>query len=582
MEMKVYKGIAASSGIGIGDSFIYNQRFLIPHFSISGYQVEYEVDRFYTTLRRTKKEYEELQRKMIQEMSEDDAKFLDSHILMTEDQTLIDCVVEKLRDEKKNLEWVIYEVVDDLYKKFTQLKDEYFRDRAIDILDLGRKLIRILLSQKQASLSDLTENVVIVASDLSVSDTASMNKRYVLGFVTELGGKTSHTAILARSLGIPAVLGVENFTHISTTGDVIIVDGINGKVILNPDDATLKTYKHIKREYEKRKHDYIVLKDVPSITMDHKAIALMANMEIPEQEIDIVLNFGADGIGLYRSEFLYLSKRRRVLPTEEQQLNAYKFILEKFQQKPVTIRTLDLGGDKLLDGVTMKEMNPYLGWRAIRFCLANPDIFKTQLRALLRASMYGNLSIMLPMIANVEEVVQTRVIIEEVKEELTSKGIEFKENIPLGVMIETPAAALVSDKLAQMVDFFSIGTNDLIQYILACDRGNERIAYLYEPLNPAVLKMIKLTIDNAHKNNIKVSICGEMGSEYRNALILIGMGIDELSLTPIKILELKKVIQNVNYSAVKKLADEALELHSHNDVIELVDRWVEKNLDFEI
>ncbi len=524
--MEIIEGIAASPGITIGEAFIYNQELLIPRFSISERQVELEIDRFYVALRKTKEEYERLRVKIVEEMSEDEGKFLDAHILMTEDQSLIQEVVEKMRSDKKNVEWVIYQVVDSLVKKFKQMEDEYFRDRAIDILDIGRKLIQILLSQKNSSLADISKEVIVVSSDLTVSDTATMNKKLVLGFVTEMGGRTSHVAILAKALAIPAVLGLKDIAHKVNTGDMLIVDGTKGRIIISPDEKTLLQYKKEKEIYGKREHYFLSQKDLPSITLDGRIINLKANMEIPEQEIDSVILHGAEGVGLYRSEFLYLSKKRRVLPSEEQQFDAYKFVLEKFSDLSVTIRTLDLGGDKILEGVTEREMNPYLGWRAIRFCLSNKDIFKTQLRALYKASVFGNLKIMFPMVTGLEEIRDIHKIVEEVKKELKKENIKFKNDIPLGLMIETPAAALVSDFLAKSSDFFSIGTNDLIQYTLACDRGNQKIAYLYQPLNPAVLKLIKITIDNAHKNNIKVSLCGEMASDFECVVVLVGLGID--------------------------------------------------------
>jgi len=460
------------------------------------------------------------------------------------------------------------------------MDDEYFRDRAIDILDIGRKVLEILLAKKNISLSELEKDVVIISSDLSVSDTASMNKNHVLAFVTEYGGKTSHASILTRSLGIPAVFGIKGITHQINTGDTVIIDGNNGKVIISPTEVQLKKYKELKANYVKKEHEYLLLKDLPALTLDGKRILLNANMEIPEQEIDLVLSHGAEGIGLYRSEFLYLSTKSKILPTEDQQFNAYKFILEQFHDKKVTIRTLDLGGDKILHEITERELNPYLGWRAVRFCLARPDIFKTQLRALLRASLYGNLEIMFPMISSLEEVLSCKKYLNEVKNELKSKHIKFKENIPIGIMIETPASALITDVLAKHVDFFSIGTNDLIQYTIACDRSNSKVAYLYEPLHPSILRLLKIIIDNAHKNNIKVSLCGEMCSEVENAIVLIGLEIDELSMGPISILEIKKIIRNIKYADVKKLVDEIIHLENDKDIRKKVTSWVRKNLNF--
>lgn len=580
--MQVFDGIAGSPGISIGEIYIFSQQLFIPKFSISDYQVEFEIDRFYSSLRKTKEEYQKLQTKLIKEMTEDEGTFFDAHIMMTEDQTLIQDVVNKLRSEKKNLEWVVYEVTESLYKKFLQLDDEYFRDRAVDMLDLGRKIIRILLSQKNVGLSNLEKEVIVVSSDISVSDTASMNKNYVLGFITELGGKTSHTAIIARSLAIPSVLGLTEISHKVTSGDIAIVDGFNGKFIVNPDEKTINDYKHLKENYDKRAQEYLSLKELDSETLDGRKITLKANMEIPEQEIESVLYYGASEVGLYRSEFLYLTKRKKVLPSEDQQYNAYKFILDSLKDMPVTIRTLDLGGDKILEDMNHREVNPNLGWRAIRFCLSNVKIFKTQLRALLRASVYGDLRIMLPMITNLSEVHETKKLIEEVKDELKEHNIKFNENIQIGIMIETPAAVLMSDILAKEVDFFSIGSNDLIQYILACDRGNEKISYLYEPLHPSVIKMIKMTIDNANENNIPVSLCGEMGSEMYNALVLIGMGLTELSVTPNKILELKKIIRNVNFENLKSFVEnEVLNRKTQKEVIDALNKWITNNLKLE-
>ncbi|HQJ07203.1 MAG TPA: phosphoenolpyruvate--protein phosphotransferase, partial [Spirochaetota bacterium] len=381
--MEILEGISASHGIAIGEALVYNQEISIKKYSINDLQVELEIDRFYKALVKVKEDYIVLRNKLVSEMSEDEGKFLDAHILMTEDATFINQVLDYIRESKKNIEWVIYQVVENLSKKFSELDDEYFQDRATDILDIGRKIMRVLLSQKSMSLSDLNNDVVIISADLTVSDTASMNKNRVLAFVTEIGGKTSHSAILARSLGIPSVVGIKDVSHIANTGDLIIVDGNSGKIIINPDDEKLEYYTNLRKKLEKRENEFLQFKDISSKTLDNRSIVLKANMEIPEQEIENVIKFGAEGIGLYRSEFLYLSKKRRLLPSEEQQFNAYKFILEKMGDKPVTIRTLDLGGDKLIEGVTKQESNPYLGWRAIRFCLDRPDIFKIQLRALL-------------------------------------------------------------------------------------------------------------------------------------------------------------------------------------------------------
>jgi phosphoenolpyruvate-protein phosphotransferase (PTS system enzyme I) len=575
--METIQGIPASPGIAFGEAYVYNQDLFIPKYSISDRQVELEIDRFYLALRKTKEEYEFLKIKIINEMTEDEGKFLDTHILMTEDQTLINEVVEKIRTEKKNVEWITFQVVDTLFKKFKLIEDEYFQDRANDVLDLGKKLIQRLLSKKSVSLAEIDKDVIIVSSNLTVSDTASMNKKHVLGFVTELGGRTSHVAILARALGIPAVVGINNVTHKINTSDNIIIDGVYGKIISNPDDKTKAHYVKEKENHQKIESGYLLLKDLPSETLDGHRIMLKANMEIPEQEIDSVLYHGAEGIGLYRSEFLYLSKRQKSLPTEEQQFSAYKFILEQFPDHDVTIRTLDLGGDKVLENITEKELNPNLGWRAIRFCLAMPDIFKTQLRALYRASVYGNLKIMFPLITGTEEIGEIKKLISEVKKDLKKENIRFKEHIPFGIMIETPSSVVVSDALAKMVDFFSIGTNDLIQYTLACDRGNEKVAYLYRPLHPSILRMLKIAIDNAHNANIRVSLCGEMGADIENIIILLGLGIDELSMGPTSILAVKDIIRSIKYEDTKKITNELLNYNDYFEIKKKLDDWIKQN-----
>ena len=576
--MKKYTGIAASPGIAIGEVLVYTQELYIPNFSISTLQVELEINRFYEALNKTQDDYKEMQRKLGLELTEDESKLFDAHILMTQDTTFFNNVVETIRETKKNIEYVLYNIIMDISAKFTQQDDEYFQDRALDIIDFGRNILRHLLQQKDFSLSQLDKNAVIISSDLSVSDTASMNRRYVQAFVTEKGGRTSHAAILANSLSIPAVLGIPLVTKEFKTGDKIIVDGDTGIVILNPDEETLNDYSRRKTEREENEKKLKTLLERSSDTLDGKHIALRANLEIPEQELDNLMEQRPEGIGLYRSEFLYLSRRKQSLPSEDQHFNTYKVILERIPEDKVVVRTLDVGGDKILEGVTEREPNPNLGWRAIRFCLDNKDIFKTQLRALYRASMYGNLHIMLPMISTLDELNETKQFIDEVKKELKKEGLAHKERVPLGVMIETPAAVMISDTLAKNCDFFSIGSNDLIQYTLACDRANSRVSHLYQPLHPAVLQMIKITIDNAHKNGIPVSICGEMGSSAKNAAVLIGLGIDEISVSPTNILKMKDFITSIKYSDAKKLADEVLTMPNQTKIQQRVEQWLKKHI----
>lgn len=578
--MKLFNGIPVSPGIAIGETFVYTKDLLIPRYSISEIQVKMEIDRFYTALSNTKKEFIQLKTKMSNELSDKEGKFLDSHILMTEDQSLIKEVIDKVKKEKKNIEWIIYQVTNSLMKTFNKMEDDYFRDRAVDILDISRKVMQKLLAKKSISLSSLEKDVVVISSDITISDTASMNKKHVLAFVTEFGGQTSHVSILSRALGIPSVFGIANLSHIINTGDFVIVDGFKGSIIVNPDEKTKAEYSKIQTNYKKKEDGYLSIKDKPAETKDGVRVKIKANVEVPEQELDFIISHGAEGIGLYRSEFLYLSKKLKILPSEEQQFNAYKFVLQKFPNDTVTIRTLDLGGDKILHNVTEKELNPYLGWRAIRFCLARPDIFKTQLRALYRASIYGNLQIMFPMITGLEEIIETKKIINDVKKDLKKENIKFNDDVPIGIMVETPSAALVSDVLAEYSDFFSIGTNDLIQYTLVCDRGNEKVAYLYEPLHPAVLRILKLIIDNAHKAKIPVSLCGEMGSEVENVIVLLGLGIDELSMNSISIPEIKETIRQIKITDVQALVDEILVLKHYTDVIRKVKNFCRRNIKF--
>ncbi len=578
--MKVFNGIPVSPGIAIGEIFVYSKELLIPRYSISEIQIKMEIDRFNTALNNTKKEFIQLKTKMSKELSDKEGQFLDSHILMTEDQSLIKEVIEKIKKEKKNIEWILYQVTDTLMKTFNKMEDDYFRDRAVDILDISRKVMQKLLAKKSISLSTLDKDVVVISTDITISDTASMNKKHVLAFVTEFGGQTSHVSILSRALGIPSVFGIPNLSHNVNTGDFIIVDGTKGLIIVNPDTKTKTEYNKIKINFKKKEDGYLSIKDLPAQTKDGKRIPIKANVEVPEQELDFIVSHGAEGIGLYRSEFLYLSKKLKVLPSEDQQFNAYKFVLDKFPDNIVTIRTLDLGGDKVLHEQMEKELNPNLGWRAIRFCLARPDVFKVQLRALYRASVYGNLQIMFPMITGLEEILETKKIITEVKHELRKENIKFNENVPIGIMVETPSAALISDILAEHSDFFSIGTNDLIQYTLVCDRGNEKVAYLYEPLHPSVLRLIKLVIDNAHKANIKVSLCGEMGSEVESVAVLLGLGIDELSMNSMSIPEVKEVIRQIKISDAQDLVKEILYLKNYTEVIRKVKNWCRRNIKF--
>ena len=575
-------GICSSPGIAIGKAYILEHGNLsIPRYTIAKNQIDYELTRFGIALEKSKKDFIVLRTKIVEELSEDEGKLLDSHLIMIEDPALIQAVRDRVQKDRMNCEWVLFQVVDELVKKINQIDNDYFRERAIDVFDIGKKIMHHLLSRKSLTLDDLKEDVIIIASNLTVSDTASLNKDHCKAFVTEIGGKTSHTAILARTLGIPAVEGIRNIFKNFESGDLVIVDGNHGVVIVNPDSQTIKEYTTAKNVYLKYESELKSLRDLIAETKDGNYICLKANMEIPSQEIDSVFAVGADGIGLYRSEFLYLRRKGQQLPDEEYQFSKYKFILKKMKNKSVTIRTIDLGGDKIIPVLNpIREANPNMGWRAIRVCLTRTDIFKNQLRALLRASVYGKLKIMFPLISGMDEIDQSLEILENCKDELRKEKIKFNNNIEIGLMIEIPSAALTSDQLAKKVDFFSLGTNDLIQYTIAVDRGNEKVAYLYEPLHPAVLRLIKLTVENANNAGIPVSICGEMAGDPVNAIILIGLGIDELSMSSMVIPSVKRAVRSVTKKEACELADKILKMGSVKEINDYVHVWMEERLSY--
>jgi phosphotransferase system enzyme I (PtsI) len=458
-------------------------------------------------------------------------------------------------------------------RKLDASGDEYLKERTLDLYDISRRLLSHLLRKENLSLSELAEKCVVVAHNLLPSDVISMNKKMVIGIATDVGGKTSHTAILARSFEIPAVLGLSRITEIVRTGDEIVVDGNRGQVIVDPDEAVRKKYSANLEAWQQHERELRVLNELRAETKDGKLIELEANIEVPE-EIDSVIAHGADGIGLFRSEFLYIGPNR--FPSEEEQLEAYTYVLESMKPRSVTIRTLDLGGDKVIPGVVPGgETNPILGWRAVRFCMSHPDIFRAQLRALIRSSVHGNLKIMFPMISGIEELDSIMEFMEDVKQELRSEGQAFNEDVPLGIMIEVPSAAFTSDILAKRVDFFSIGTNDLIQYTIAVDRENERIAYLYEPFHPGVLRLIKMIVDNAHTQGIPVSMCGEMAGETMAAVILLGIGLDQFSMSAIGIPEIKKIIRSVTLTEAEELVGTIMNMDSYREIDRHVRSWME-------
>jgi len=559
------KGIPAAPGISIGRAYLLDsEEFVIPRRRIQKEEANSEVERFNKCLVKTRKELLEIKSKIAEEMGSEHAEIFSAHLLVIEDPILINDVISRIEKDLLGVECVFLDVMKKYIDVLSKTNDEYLRERVSDINDVGKRVLRNLLGTKRESLETLKEKVIVVAYDLSPSDTALMHKRNVMALATDIGGRTSHTAIMAKSLEIPAVVGLEVATNRIKNGDLLIVDGAHGHVIVNPNQENLKKYEQEQRKFLAFERDLNSLKELPCLTLDGRKVELGANIEMPE-DITSVLDHRADSVGLYRTEYFYMN--RKGLPTEEEHYAAYKYVAEKMSPRPVVIRTLDLGGDKFLSNLHVpREMNPFMGWRAIRFCLARPDIFKTQLSAILRASAHGNIKIMYPLISGVEELKRANKMLAEVKEDLIKKNLKFDDKIEVGAMIEVPSAAMTSDLLAKEVDFFSIGTNDLIQYSLAVDRVNEKIAYLYEPAHPAVLRFVKMIIDNAHANKIWVGMCGEMAGDVLFTIILVGLGLDHFSMSPVNLLEVKRIIRTLTYSRVKKIAEKTLKLATASEV----------------
>lgn len=565
----MYKGIAASPGIVIGTAFVLTKKVkTVTRETIQASKIEPEILRLKKAVEKTRVEILAIKDKVIHDIGNTEADIFNAYLMLLSDPTFVGRVEEIVRKDYINIEYALYVVLDEYTKFSNKISDSYLKERSRDINSLVEKIIRNLEGGSTKEDNEPSDKYIIIAQDLSPADTADMDKDKVLGFVTELGGATSHTAIVARSLEIPAIVGVRDITNTAKTGDLLIIDGESGIVVVNPNPKILAAYKEERKKYILKQRMLKRLKKLDALTSDRHKVDLSANIEFPE-EVGSVLENNAESVGLFRTEFIYINKSS--LPTEEEQFEAYKSVAQKMNPRTATIRTLDIGGDKFLPYFKIApEQNPYLGLRAIRLTMANINIFKLQLRAILRASAFGKIKIMFPMITVAEEFDEAKKILEEVKADLRRKEVKFDNDIKVGIMIEVPAAAIMSDELAKKCDFFSIGTNDLIQYTVAADRGNESVSYLYNPLNPAVLRLIKLTATNAHKNGIRISVCGEMASAPHLAFLLIGLGIDELSVSPSSILSVKKLIRSVEFKDALETADAALKEEKSSVIKELI------------
>ncbi len=562
-----FHGAGVSPGIAQGAIHVVRDDLDdVARYRIEHAQIANEIGRFETALIQTRTQILEMQQKIAESIGAKDAGIFDAHLLVVEDRTLIDEVLRKLEADLCNVEWVFQEVATNYAETLSKIDDPYLRERALDIEDVTRRVIRNLQGKAPKTFLALTEPHILVAHNLTPSDTATMNRERVLGIATDLGSRTSHTAIMARSLNIPAIVGLHNVTEKLETGQHVLLNGTDGLLVVDPTPETLARYGELESKRVQITNRLAELRQTKSTTRDGRHIVLSANIELPS-DVDAVAANGAEGIGLYRTEFLYLN--RATLPSEDEQYETYRKVAERVLPDPLIIRTFDLGGDKLASGAADvgDELNPFLGWRAIRFCLENIDIFKTQLRAILRASAVGNVKIMFPMISGVGELRRALSVLTECKEELRRAGSTFSDTTEVGAMIEIPSAALSADVLAREVDFFSIGTNDLIQYAIAVDRVNERIAHLYEPTHPAVLRLLKMTADAARANDIWVGVCGEMAGDIALTPLLLGLGMDELSAGATLVPRVKRAVQSLTIPECRQLVDEALDLQTPSEIL---------------
>ncbi|MBD3106920.1 phosphoenolpyruvate--protein phosphotransferase [Bacillus sp. AGMB 02131] len=561
-------GIAASNGIAIAKAY----RLIEPDLTVNKTavtDVDAEVSRFKAAVEKSVTELQAIRDRAKVELGADKAAIFDAHLLVVNDPELLGPIEDKIKSDSVNAEYALKETADMFVAMFESMDNEYMKERAADIRDVTKRVLAHLLGVQIPNPSTVTEEVIIVAEDLTPSDTAQLNRTYVKAFTTDIGGRTSHSAIMARSMEIPAVVGTKEATSAIQNGDIIIVDGLDGQVHINPTPELIAEYEQKAKAYEEQKAEWAKLVNEKTVSKDGHHVELVANIGTPK-DIKGVIDNGGEGVGLYRTEFLYMGRDN--FPTEEEQFEAYKAVLEGMTDgKPVVVRTLDIGGDKELPYLQLPhEMNPFLGYRAVRLCLEEQDMFRTQLRALLRASTYGNLKIMFPMIATLGEFRQAKAILLEEKEKLVAEGVAVSDSIEVGIMVEIPSTAVMADLFATEVDFFSIGTNDLIQYTMAADRMNERISYLYQPYNPAILRLVKNVVDAAHKEGKWAGMCGEMAGDENAIPLLLGLGLDEFSMSATSILKARSLIKNLSKADMEQLAEKAMQLKTNDEVLEAV------------
>lgn len=569
---KLIKGIAASDGVAIAKAYLLVEPDLTFDKNEKVTDVEGEVAKFNSAIEASKVELTKIRNNAEVQLGADKATIFDAHLLVLDDPELIQPIQDKIKNENANAATALTDVTTQFVTIFESMDNEYMKERAADIRDVSKRVLSHILGVELPNPSMIDESVVIVGNDLTPSDTAQLNKEFVQGFATNIGGRTSHSAIMSRSLEIPAIVGTKSITQEVKQGDMIIVDGLNGDVIVNPTEDELIAYQDKRERYFADKKELQKLRDADTVTVDGVHAELVANIGTPNDLPGVIEN-GAQGIGLYRTEFLYMGRDQ--MPTEEEQFEAYKEVLEAMDDKRVVVRTLDIGGDKELSYLNLpEEMNPFLGYRAIRLCLAQQDIFRPQLRALLRASVYGKLNIMFPMVATINEFREAKAILLEEKENLKNEGHDISDDIELGIMVEIPATAALADVFAKEVDFFSIGTNDLIQYTLAADRMSERVSYLYQSYNPSILRLVKQVIEASHKEGKWTGMCGEMAGDETAIPLLLGLGLDEFSMSATSILKARGQINGLSKNEMTELANRAVDCATQEEVIELVNNYV--------